>query len=229
MALHIVRTPAFGLFLGLVTEDAIINERRRGRVPPESFDAVASFFRGPRMHAHALLGLIARIGSLLCAMRWVLVRFVEDVLVTSDQPVVTIPLTPPGRPESARVVPPGGFLDTLEVRFSLDPRTLLLLSWSEEEDAREAYEGTFAQAREVNCSVSYQADREWFYRPGTVPQRLIPPWLEPRIVPLAPQLLSGYDVQVAERSSRRRAADLTMTRMISEDAPRDVMRWPTLP
>ena len=55
IALHIVRTPAFGLYLRLVTEDAITDERGRGRVPPESFDAVAQMFRGPRMHANALL------------------------------------------------------------------------------------------------------------------------------------------------------------------------------
>ena len=111
-------------------------------------------------------------------------------------------------------MPPDGFLNTLEVRFALDPTTLLLLSWTEDRDAPEPLDGTFIQACEANCAVScYQADQEYrFFRPGTVPRRLVPPWQQAARRSARPQLLPGYDVRSARRSgeARRPASDLTL-------------------
>jgi hypothetical protein len=79
IAIHVVRTPAFGTFVRGTTEAAIDDFRDRGTIAPESFDGAADLFRRPRMHANTLLGQITRIASLFCSMQWVLVRFNEDL------------------------------------------------------------------------------------------------------------------------------------------------------
>ncbi len=228
IAIHVVRTPAFGIFLRMVTEQSIEDESVRAHVPAEHLHLAAELFRGERMHANALLGQITRLASLLCGMQWSLVRFDGDLLATSDQPVVALPLVPRGVHAAGNAVPPNGWMDVIEVRFSLDPRTLLLMSWSDAPDAPAPLPGTFNQACTVNCGVITQADREWFYRPGPRPCHLTPASLQPLVYPISPQLLPGYNAAVASGSSRRRAADQLMAEMIRDNTPRDQMRWVTV-
>ena len=52
---------------------------------------MADVFRGDRTHVNSLLRQIPRLASLLCSMRWSVVEFDEDWLVTCDQPLVLVP------------------------------------------------------------------------------------------------------------------------------------------
>jgi hypothetical protein len=227
IAIHVVRTPAFGTFVRGTTEAAIDDFRDRGTIAPESFDGAADLFRRPRMHANTLLGQITRIASLFCSMQWVLVRFNEDLLITSDQPVVALPCMPPGRQANAAAVPPTGWVDTVEIRFPLDPKTLLLMTWSDDEDPPAPLDGGFNQACNINASLSQQADKEWFFRPDTFPHRLAPPLLRPLVLPISSELLGRYTAVDARGSKRRGAANELIEQILRENGPRDVVRWVT--
>lgn len=224
ISIHIVRTGAFRVFLRGVTEEAIDDARRQERLAPREFRAAAQIFRGYRMHANALLGQISRIAGLLCSMQWSLVRFDKDLLVAGDQPVVILPLqriaiTP------ASAMPSAGFVDTLEIRFPLDPRTLLLMCWAEPADPPVPFQGTYAQTCNANCSQRAQALGEWFFRPRTTPPFLAPPLMQPSVHPLSTELWSDYSAEAASSSGRRRAADALVAQIVEAQEPRDRVRW----
>jgi hypothetical protein len=222
VAIHIVRTPSFGVLLRRTSDEAITAEAARERLAPEAFAAAAKLLKGPRMQASALLGQITRIGSILGSMQWSLLRFERAMLITSDQPVCLLPLASiPPSPASA--VPEHGFLDTIEVWFPVDPRHLLLMTWRDAADAGTVLDGTYQQACSVNCWLRAQALEEWVSTPGSAPPFLMPPVLTPQVYPLSSEMFPGYTAS----TQRRATADKMMTAMIEEDAPRDMMRWVT--
>lgn len=224
IAIHIVRTGAFRVFLRGVTDEAIEDFREEERLAPETFRAAAQTFRGDRMHADALLGQISRIAGLLCSMQWSLVRFDADLLIAGDQPVVVLPIQPTAlTPASA--MPDSGLANTLEIRFPLDPRTLLLMCWADPNDPDAPLQGTFSQACNANCSQRAQALREWFYLSGTTPPFLVPPVMQPSVHPISTELQSGYSLEAAVRSGRRQAADALMAQIVGAQESRDRVRW----
>lgn len=225
IAIHVVRTPAFGVLLRDTAEAAIADERARGRIKPEDFEEAAKVFRGERIHAHSLLGQITRIASVLMSMQWIRVQFADGLLITGDQPVVALPWMPEGRQPNMAVMPVGGFLDTMEIRFSVDPQSALIMTWHPDEDAAEGVEGTFSQACNLNNSISRQADKEWFFRPDTVPHQLDPATLQRVVLPISPDLIRGYTPQLARSSPRRRAADQLMQEIVRDNMPRDQIRF----
>lgn len=105
-------------------------------------------------------------------MHWCLVRFDRDLLATSDHPLVIIPFGPYTL-NPASVIPESGLVDTVEVRFPVDPRTLLLMAWSDP-GAPDSVVGTYRAACNSNSAVVAQALEEWFYLPGTTPSFLVP-------------------------------------------------------
>lgn len=224
IAIHIVRTGAFRVFLRGVTDEAIEDFRAQERLAPEAFHAAAQIFRGDRMHADALLGQIGRVAGLLCSMQWSLVRFDADLLIACDQPVVILPMQPTAM-TPASAMPDSGLANALEIRFPLDPRTLLLMCWADPKDPDAPLRGTFSQACNANCSQRAQALREWFYRPETTPPFLVPPLMEPSVHPLSTELRSDYGLEVAMRSGRRQAADALMAQIVEAQEPRDRVRW----
>ena len=60
----------------------------------------------------------------------------------------------------------------------------------------------------MNAFTRAQADKQWFYMPGTAPvigkRRCYPP--------ISPELVKGYDADVAARSRRRAAVSRTIKR-----------------
>ena len=223
VAIHVARTPTFRIFLRRTTEEAI-EERVRPQVQSAAFHTAANVFRGDGMHANALLRQISRIACVLASMQWSLVRFDSDCLITSDQPVVVMPLKATAiTPASA--MPESGFADTIEIRFPVDPRTLLLLSWAESEDHAVPLEGSLDVASNVNCSTRAQAFEEWFFRPGTRPCFLAPPLMQPQIHSAAPYLLPPYGLRAAIKSGRRQAAEALMTQIVEDQDPTDPVRW----
>jgi hypothetical protein len=232
VAVHVIRTPAFGAFLRSVGNRALPKSVReiaeKHGLPEEKVAVVTEGMKGQRNHVRTLLGQIGRIGSMFSNMQWNLVRFDHDWLVTSDQPVVMLPLGG-GTMSPASSVPRGGLSNVMEAFFTIDPRQLLLLTWAEAPDAAQSLSGTRRQACSVNCAVRVQALTEWVSRPDTTPPFHTPPILEPSIYAISTELLPGYTTPVATNSRRRAAANQLMTKVIEENAPRDRMRWVTTP
>ncbi len=224
LAIHVIRTPAFSVFARRSGVESVRDVAQRHRLAPDEVAAATEWIMGPHMHANALIGQIGRIASIFSSMQWTLVQFDHDFLITCDQPVMLLPLvSTPITPASS--VPPNGFPATVEVRFTLDPRQMLLMTWAEIPDSEHPIKGTHSQACSVNCALQAQALEEWVYRPGTTPPFLSPPLLQRRIYPISFELISGYTFKVATQSRRRVEADRLMAKMIEEDAPRDRMRW----
>ncbi len=228
IAIHVVRTPGFGAFLRRTTEEIINEQRTLGRASPEEIRDAARKFRADRGHANTLLGQITRIASLLSSMHWAIVRFDKDLLITADQPVIVLPWNYAHHTPSPAVVPVNGYVNTVEIRFPLNPQTLLLMSWQEDDDAPAPVQGTFHQACNVNTSLSRQADKEWCFRPDTIPQLVAPPLLRSPIIPISFELLPNYNFAAARGSQRRRKADELMSEIVEESAPRNIVRWVTL-
>lgn len=233
IAVHVIRTPTFGAFARQAAsrniDDSVREIAEKRSVPEAKVAAIAQAMKkDQRHHVNLLLGQIGRIGSMFSNMQWNLVQFDHDWLITSDQPVVMLPLRG-GVVSPASSVPASGFRDLMEAFFTLDPRRLLLLTWAEVPDTVQPRSGSYRQACSVNCAVRVQSLNEWVSRPGSTPPFHAPPILEPSIYPIATELLPGYDVQAAANSRRRAAANQLMEKMIAEEAPRDRMRWVTTP
>jgi len=182
--------------------------------------------KGQRDHVRTLLGQISRVASMFGNMQWNLVQFDHDWLITSDQPVVMLPLRQ-AAVSPASSVPAGGFSNTMEAFFTLDPRQLLLMTWVEAPDSAQPLSGTYRQACSVNCALRAQSLTEWVSHPGVTPPFHAPPVLEPSIYAISTELLPGYTLQAAIRSRRRAAANRLMAKVIEENAPRDRMSWVT--
>ena len=139
-------------------------------------------------------------------MHWTLVDFPSPLLVTSDDPVVIWP-----RCQLARVPQPTplttGLLETLEVRVPVSPTHLLLMTWSDgfDDDEKRAM-GKRHHAKNANAFTRAQADKHWFYMPGTAPvigkRRRFPP--------ISAELINGYSVDAVAKSRRRAAVASTI-------------------
>ena len=123
--------------------------------------------------------------------------------------------------KNAEAVPSRGFLDTIEVRFPVDPRHALLMTWRGDEDTSVC--GSFAQACNMNASISRQADKEWFFKPGAVAHRLNPATLQRDVVPISTELFPEYTSAAALRSRRRLETERVAAQIIQEDPPPDRM------
>ena len=232
LAIHIIRTPAFGAFARSAGDRALEASVRevaeQHGIPEDELAAAAQVMTSQRHHVRTLLGQIGRIGSMFSNMQWNLVHFDHDWLITSDQPVVMLPLGE-GTVSPASSVPAYGFSNIIEAVFTLDPRQLLLMTWAEAPDRAQPLSGIYRQACSVNCAVRAQALTEWVSRPGATPPFHAPPVLEPSIYAISTELLPGYSAQVAINSRRRAAANQLMSKVIEENAPRDQMTWVTVP
>ncbi len=57
-----------------------------------TFDEFVSHASSERERAASLLGMINKLATTFGSMHWTLIRFDEPLLLTSDQPVVAVPL-----------------------------------------------------------------------------------------------------------------------------------------
>ncbi len=77
----------------------------------------------------------------------------------------------------------------------------VLMTWSDKpDDEGVRVRGSRNHAGRLNAFTIAAADRQWFYLPGTAPPRATG-----RLLPLSPELVSGYSAAAAERSARRAA------------------------
>jgi hypothetical protein len=163
---------------------------------------------------------IPRVASLLASMQWVMVAFDDPILITSDQPVVPVPILEPNERREISVLPSTGYLNTIEFRFPVDPRHALLLIWVDGVDPLDPLVGDFDIACDLKRAVRAQADEEWFSTPPGTPQFIRPPFADVAVCsPVAPQLLAGYDRRTVEESIRRRKADAIQRQLTADYVP----------
>ncbi|HST34942.1 MAG TPA: DUF4238 domain-containing protein [Solirubrobacteraceae bacterium] len=220
MAIHVVRTPAYGGLIrqmGARADEEILTENATELgLSPEEVEVYAELLRGDDIHAHTLTRQARYIGSYLASMHWSLVEF-EEPLITSDQPVVLLPPIPvPITPASAQF--PTGLAATFEGRFTLDPHHALVMSW-DENPTEPTVQGTYAQARSINVALKAQAVSEWYSQPGTAPPFLVPPHLQERVYAISQELRPGYSVERARSSARRQHAEGIVDKMIMGENP----------
>jgi hypothetical protein len=140
-------------------------------------------------------------------MHWTLIEFSDDSLATADQPVVIIPLLPPGKTVTVRPMLDLPMVDCQEIRMAVSPRHALLLTWHDPRTDKSIVQADAAVAAQLNRAVTRQADRQWFYRPGRRPTTVTPPFLENApCTPISGQLLPGYGFPAALASRRRARA-----------------------
>jgi uncharacterized protein DUF4238 len=232
LAIHVIRTPAYGAFVRRAgkhaREDAVRDvAAQHGLMEDEISTRATEILSGQRNHVRTLLGQVGRIASMFSNMQWALVQFDHDHLITSDQPVVMLPLVQ-ATISPASSVPIYGFSKIMEARFTLDPRQVLLMTWADAPDIASLLSGTYSQACSINCAIRAQSLEEWVCRPQTTPPFHAPPILTPSIYAISTELLAGYTVQSALQSRRRAESDRLISRIIEENAPRDRMTWITV-
>jgi hypothetical protein len=231
LAIHVVRTPAYGAFLRhagkRAREEAIEDIATEHELTKRELAAADEALRSQQSHIRTLLGQISRIGSMFGSLQWALVQFEQDHLITSDQPVVTLPLDL-AIVSPALSIPDFGFMNTIEARFTLDPRKALLMTWADAPDIPEVLHGSYAQACSINCACRAQALEHWFCRPQTTPPFLAPPLLAPSTYAIATELIPDYTIESAGQSQRRSATTRLMSELIEENAPRDRLKWVTI-
>jgi hypothetical protein len=141
-------------------------------------------------------------------MHWTLVEFREPLLVTCDHPVVVWPLAWSDATRPRKTDFRKGVLPTLEVRFPLSPRLLLLMTWRAPTDGR-PLAGRFQHALNANAWMRCQASPQWFVSPATKPR-----FASGRTRPLSLELFPDYGLAQAEASLRRaRASALIQPRL----------------
>jgi Protein of unknown function (DUF4238) len=229
IAIHTIRTPAFRAQAEAVAEATILEQRLRWPQMEGRFDRAAEKWRrDPWRWPHMMGRQIPRVASLLACMMWVLVAFDDPLLITSDQPVVAVPVLGPGERREISVFPSGGYLDTIEFRFAIDPHNLLLLIWADGRDPVRRMVGDLDMGCDANRAVRSQADEEWFSTPQRTPQFLRPPFADTsECSPIAPRLVAGYDGDAVKACVRRDEAERIQRELMSGRQPGmpDIIRW----
>jgi hypothetical protein len=176
------------------------------------------------LQVETLLKQVPRVASMLMSMQWSLVEFGEPIIASCDQPMIFVPRLRAGERLPVAPMPRSGFMETVEVRFPIDPTHVLLLSWSPQPGLVTPVPGEFRHATDVNRTTRAQADRHWFHRPGPRPPLLTPLMLDSSCEPLSYDLVPGYTFDVAATSRRRAEADTIMKKLIESNTT-DMMRF----
>jgi hypothetical protein len=161
-------------------------------------------YRLTRMIYHA-----KKIAMALASMHWTLIEFSSAMIAVSDDPVVFWPIQ-----QTLRRPQPGNVavMDTLEVRVPVSPQHAILMTWLPERDLGATIAGRVDQAMNINAFTVAQADRQWFYLPGTKP----PARSAGVLHPLSPELFPGYGVQAVRSSLRHRGVRAVLDRRAGE-------------
>jgi hypothetical protein len=148
----------------------------------------------------AMLSGGTQMTALVGTMHWSLLEFRSSVVATSDHPMV---IWRQGVRAQRPTVRPFDVDDIAcsEIRVPVSPRHAILMTWCDEPDD-EAPRINCARhhAAALNAFTIAQAERQWFHRPGREPPRA-----SGSLLPLAPQLLKGLNLNPRE-GLRRQAA-----------------------
>lgn len=225
MAIHVVRSPGWHQAFRAVSMLAIGDELQRRRWGDEVEHKAVVHFLGDEMRIEAMLKDVSRVASALMSMHWSLIAFDDPLLASCDQPVVCVPRLRDGEQMPIAAMPRTGFLETAEIRFPVSPSLTLLLTWLPAPDQAAVLKGEYRHAADVNRSTHAQADKDWFYRPGSPrPPRISAPLISGACEPISYELVPDYSYNVASASRRRAEADQLMRQLI-ESGETDVMRF----
>ncbi len=211
MAVQVLRSPEFRDFDAWRTAETFYEWRRNLLLSPDARVDVRAELEHLREQESFLaldsqrwmraFDLIAKTASFYAAMHWSLLEVpVEADLCTSDHPIVPWPLR-----ASAAVPGPmplrQGLRPVLEVRFPVDRRHALLLTWLDEPDGKRVrVDGDIAA--NLNAFARGQARFQWFHHPDAVPRLH-----EGLLGPVSPQLFEGYGPRSFATSARRERLD----------------------
>lgn len=219
VALHLVRTPQWRR-KGRTTQERALSERipqLLETLPPPAVNHVLKQVRSDKFHTHLMLGQIPKTASVLGCMHCALLCSGDAALLSSDHPVVAVPLLRDGERAPIQLVPDRGLSNTIEFRFPIGPRHALLFSWFDEPIDAGHVELPLAAVCDLNLSVASQAESEVYYHPADTPQIVCPPAMPGPCNPLAPRLLAGYGPDAARISQRRRHADAMLHELIENE------------
>lgn len=170
MALHVLRTDAMKAWFASARDESLRSIAERwDKSDGVTFEEFAAHQRSDAERARKLLTMTNKLASSLASMHWTLLRFSEPIIITSDHPVCGFPLLEDDAELAVTAVPPEGWGNTIEFRFPLTPRLVLLGSWHVDEREHEI-DGRWEDAAAINTVVRAQASRQWFrVHPGPRP------------------------------------------------------------
>lgn len=217
LAMHFVRNPAWqAMIRGWLERETAV----RGHDGPE-WQAFRDQLHSEHNRADTSLRQIPLVATLLGSTHWAHVRFPKPWLVTSDQPLIAVPMLRPGEQAPADVTP--GLMETIEFRFVLDPRHALVMSWLDALDWDDWGGGDMRIAADLNRSVVGHCDVEYVHRPGVEPPFVAPPFAPTgECNPITKRLHPGYSTPEAHRSERRSRAGEILHRMIEEQVTNEI-------
>jgi hypothetical protein len=224
VALHIVRTPQWRRE-GRSMQERSLSERipqLLETLPPLAVDHVLRKVRSDKFHTDLMLGQIPKSASVLGCMHCALLCSGDAALLSSDHPVVAVPLLRDGERAPIQLVPDRGLSNTIEFRFPIGPRHALLFSWLDEPIDARRIELPLPAVCDLNLSVASQAESEVYYHPADTPQVACASVMPGACSPLAPRLLPGYGPDAARTSLRRRHADAMVHELIENEIANEV-------
>lgn len=223
LGLQLVRVPRWMNWHNDFWRAGIEDWRREGMFEPrpdqlpateeEIYQANVAHFLGSTNRLVRMLQLAAKAASALGSMCWGLVEFPQPLLATSDHPVVAWPSTTVGREPEAAVPGTTGLLNFLEVRVPLTPSLALLMSWRDMPDDPVPLVGKRHHAENLNAFTVAEAEKQWFYLPGSRPRYSSGKWL-----PLSPELYPGYTPARAARGHLRSLASADLQARMGDDS-----------
>ena len=224
VALHIVRTPQWKREGRSMQERSLSDRVTRWleTMPPEAVASVLRHVQSDRFHTDLMLGQIPKTASVLGSMHCALLTSGTTPLLSSDHPVVAVPLLRDGESAPIQLIPERGLSNTIEFRFPIGPRHALLFTWLDEPIHQEIIELPFAAVCDLNLSVASQAESEVYYRPGDRPPVVCPPFMPGPCSPISPRLFPRYRPDIARDSLRRRNADAAMRDLIDNEITNEV-------
>ena len=206
-AVQLVRGPRAQNWREQVFWEAVEEERQGGRFAIEAAREGASEKAVIDDHEKHLLGksgqyrsivrLSRRATSVLGSMIWSLLTTRSPILATADHPVV-MRLLGEGASEP-NPTPIAGVGQTFEVVVPVSPQAAVLMTWLNEPPLRaRPVQVSRHHARSLNSFVLANAEKQWFFKPGTKP-----PTTTGALLPLSPELLPGYSEQSARACELR--------------------------
>jgi hypothetical protein len=216
VALHIVRSEASKSWFTQAQAGSLARIEAKWDSKKVRFEEFATRAKSERERATSLLGMINKLATLVGSMHWTLIRFQEPLLLTSDQPVVGVPLLDQDAQRDIQAMPAAGWADTVEIRFALSPRLALVATWDPGHEGEKPIDGTWHDAVNLNVGARAQAMTWWFHDPTRLPPLPAAIFREPqtKFPPLSQRLIPGYNSIQARQSSLRQAVVHEVNKLI---------------